>query len=55
MVNWVNSWKSGNKKQKYSLTLRLGKITVFEFKICPCNEESCSKLRVMLFNLGFEA
>ena len=32
MVNWINSWKSGNKKTKYSLTLRLGKITVFEFK-----------------------
>ena len=53
-INWINSWKSGNKKNKYSLTLRLGKLTVFEFKICPCYTENCSKFRFMLFNLGFE-
>ena len=27
MVNWINSWKSGNKKNKYSVTIRLGKLT----------------------------
>ena len=54
MVNWVNSWKSGNKKNKYSLTVRLGKLTVFEFKYCPCDGEGCTKVRVMLLNLGFE-
>jgi len=54
MINWVNSWKSGNKKNKYSLTFRLGTLTVFEFKFCPCNNKSCSKFRFMIFNLGFE-
>ena len=52
MINLVNLWKSGNKKNKYSLTL--DKLTFFEFKICPCNNEGCSKFRFMLLNLGFE-
>lgn len=54
MINWINSWKSGNKKNKYSVTVRLGKLTVFELKICPCSNNGCSKFRVMLLNLGFE-
>ena len=54
MINWINSWKSGNKKNKYSVTIRLGKLTLFEFKLCPCNNEGCTKLRFMVFNLGFE-
>ncbi len=53
-IDWINSWKSGNKKEKYSLTLRLGKLTVFEIKICPCTTDKCSKFRFMLLNLGFE-
>ena len=54
MIDWINSWKSGNKKNKYSLTFRLGKLTVFELKICPCNNEGCSKFRFMVLNLGFQ-
>ena len=54
MINWINSWKGGNKKSKYSLTLRLNKLTIFEFKLCPCNREGCVKFRFMMFNLGFE-
>lgn len=54
MVNWVNYWKGGNKKNKYSLTVRLGKLTVFEFKYCPCDSKGCTKVRLMLLNLGFE-
>jgi hypothetical protein len=65
MVNWINSWKGGNKKNKYSVTVRLGKLTLFEFKYCPCDRviiksmrtkkyEKCTKLRFMLLNLGFE-
>lgn len=53
-IDWINSWKSGNKKEKYSLTFRLGKLTVFEVKICPCNTDKCSKFRFMVLNLGFE-
>jgi len=54
MVNWINSWKGGNKKNKYSVTVRLGKLTVFEFKYCPCDDKGCSKVRLMFLNLGFE-
>jgi hypothetical protein len=53
-MNWINSWRSGNKKNKYSLTLRLGKLTLLEFKVCPCSNEGCSKFRFMIFNFGFE-
>ncbi len=54
MVNWINSWKSGNKKNKYSITIRLGKLMVFELKYCPCNKESCNKVRFILLNMGLE-
>ena len=54
MINWINSWKGGNKKNKYSITVRLGKLTLFELKYCPCNNESCAKIRFIIFNLGFE-
>ena len=53
-INWINSWNSVNKKNKYSLTFRLGKLTVFEIKVWPCDKDKCSKFRFMLFNLGFE-
>ncbi len=54
MIDWVNSWKSGNKKNKYSVTIRLGKLTVFELKICPCSNQGCSRFRFMILNLGFQ-
>jgi len=54
MVNWINSWKSGNKKNKYNITLRLGKITLFELDFCLCSEEDCRKFRFILLNFGFE-
>ena len=36
MVNWINSWQKGNKKAKYELVFRLGRITVFEINVCAC-------------------
>lgn len=54
MINWVNSWKSSNKKNKYNITLRLGMLTIFELDICPCSEEGCSKFRFMILNFGVE-
>ena len=57
-VNWINSWKSYNKKSKYRLGFRLGKVTVLEIEYCPCDmcdtKTTCSKFRFMIFNLGFE-
>ena len=54
-INWINGFRAGNKKEKYSLTFRLGTFTVLEIKVCPWCEEncSCSKFRFMLCNLGF--
>lgn len=54
MANWINSWKSNNKKSKYTLTLRLGKVTLFELDIFFCNKKECRKFRLMLLNFGFE-
>ena len=55
-INWINGFRAGNKKEKYSLTFRLGTFTVLEIKVCPWCEEncSCSKFRFMIFNFGFE-
>ena len=56
MINWINGFKPGNKKQKYKLNFRLGTFTVLEIKACLFCEEGCStkKFRFMIFNLGFE-
>jgi len=54
MINWINSWQEGNKKEKYNIEVRLGKLTILEMKYCACSEKKCAKFRMMLFNLGFE-
>lgn len=48
MINWINGFDAGNKKEKYSLTFRLGTFTVLEIKV------SSTKFRFMIVNLGFE-
>ena len=53
-MNWINSWKEGNKKEKYNIEIRLGKFTILEMKYCACSVKKCAKFRMMLFNLGFE-
>ena len=56
MINWINSWSSGNKKEKYEVTIRLGKLTLLEVKACLFCEEGCSRkrFRVIVFNFGLE-
>ena len=56
MINWIDGYAAGNKKQKYEITFRLGTFTVLEIKACLFCETGCSKkrFRLMLFNLGFE-
>ena len=58
MINWINSWKAGNKKEKYEITFRLGTWTMFELMFCPCaacyKKGSCPKFRFMILNFGFE-
>tara|TARA_R110000765_G_C18490158_1_gene553879 strand:- start:111 stop:260 length:150 start_codon:yes stop_codon:yes gene_type:complete len=48
MINWINGYNSGNKKEKYNLTFRLGTFTVLELKVGE------GKVRFMILNLGFE-
>ena len=46
-IDWINSWKAGNKKEVYELSFRLGTLTVLEVSYG-------SKFRFMILNLGFE-
>ena len=48
MINWINGFDAGNKKEKYSLTFRLGTFTVLEIKL------EAKEVRFMLLNFGFE-
>jgi len=52
--NFVNSWKYGNKKERYDVTLRIGTFTLFEAYYCPCDRNGCKRFRMMLFNFGIE-
>ena len=56
-MNWINSWKAGNKKEKYGVSVRLGTITIFELKYCVCSvceKTNCARFRFMILNLGLE-
>jgi len=56
-MNWINSWKSGNKKNKIDLTLRFGVFTLLELKFCAfCSNSKCCKnsFRFIILNFGFE-
>ena len=54
-MNWINSWKKGNKKETiYNISIRFGRITVLEIKLCLCEAKKCARFRFMIFNLGFE-
>ena len=56
MVNWINGFDAGNKKEKYELSIRLGRLTLLELKVCLfCGEScSCKRLRLIVLNFGFE-
>ena len=57
MINWINSWRTGNKKEIYKIEFSLGMLTVFQLRFCfctPCDTNKCSKFRFMLLNFGFE-
>ena len=58
-MNWINSWKATNKKEKYKINIRRGTLTLLEIMFCPCDmcenkKTYCAKFRLMIFNLGFE-
>ena len=53
-MNWINSYKSTNKNEKYLVEIRIGTMTVLEIKLCLCDAKKCARFRLMIFNLGFE-
>tara|TARA_R110002020_G_scaffold252540_1_gene466449 strand:+ start:2207 stop:2386 length:180 start_codon:yes stop_codon:yes gene_type:complete len=58
-MNWINSWKAGNKKEKYMIDIRIGTLTLLEIMYCPCEKcankkGACAKFKFMILNLGFE-
>lgn len=56
-MNWINSWRAGNKKEKYGVSIRLGTITIFELKYCVCTvceKTNCARFRFMVLNFGVE-
>ena len=54
-IDWINSWGKGNKKEKYELSFRLGRLTIIEIKLCAfCTECSGAKNRFIILNFGFE-
>jgi hypothetical protein len=48
MIDWINGFDAGNKKEKYFLEFRLGTLTLLEIKW------EAKKFRFMIVNLGFE-
>ena len=48
-INWINSWREGNKKNIVDLTFRFGTLTLFELKWNPR-----VSFRLILLNFGFE-
>ena len=53
-MNFINSYKSTNKTEKYEVSIRLGTMTLLQIRLCLCTAKKCSKFRFMLLNLGFE-
>ena len=49
-LNWINSWGKGNKKEKYEISVRLGRLTLLELKTCIfCSDDcSCKRFRLIL-------
>ena len=54
-MNWINSWRQGNKKEKYKIELRFGTFTLLELKFCVCSTPcDCPRFRFIFLNFGFE-
>ena len=48
-MNWINSWREGNKKNIVDFTLRLGYFTLLELNWNPG-----VNFRFIVLNIGFE-
>jgi len=47
-MNWINGFRTSNKKERYEITLRLGTFTLLELIA------ERGYFRFMIFNLGLE-
>ncbi len=52
-INVINSWGSPAKKNKWSICVRLWKLTVIDFAYI-IREKEHNSLRLIIFNLGIE-
>ena len=48
-MNWINSWREGNKKNIVNFTVRFGVITLLELNWNPS-----VSFRFIVLNFGFE-
>jgi len=48
-MNWINSWREGNKKNIVDITLRFGYFTLLEINWNPG-----VSFRFLVLNFGFE-
>ena len=48
-MNWINSWREGNKKNIIDFTFRFGVLTLFELNWNPKKS-----FRFIVLNFGFE-
>ena len=48
-MNWINSWREGNKKNIVDFTFRFGVITLLELNCDPKKS-----FRLIVLNFGFE-
>tara|TARA_B100001093_G_scaffold367136_2_gene351947 strand:+ start:2362 stop:2529 length:168 start_codon:yes stop_codon:yes gene_type:complete len=54
MINWINSWGTPAKKNKWSVCVRLWKLTVLDVAYIVKKENDHNNLRVIILNFGFE-
>ncbi len=47
-MNWINGFRTSNKKERYEVTIRIGTFTLFELIA------ERKYFRFMIFNLGLE-
>jgi len=52
--NFINSWNSNAKKNKWSLCVRLWKLTVLDCAYIINAKGEYNRLRLIIFNIGFE-
>ena len=53
-INLINSWGRPAKKNKWSICVRVWKLTIIDLAYVIKDKEQCNSLRLIIFNLGIE-